>query len=220
MAQPTMEFASLGKSKKRQRETVSEQDELVETPVKKTARQKQFEAGESTLEQAQPYRIATARMPIDALTPVWSLNQNRPVSERHVQKLCTIFMQGGLNRTARGNHLQVLCSQEQIRKMMAHLNVDVGSGKSMAVDEIMDFAEWKSVIGDRKLEILAGQHRIRALEEYVKQTNAGDGELWWPCEFYDEGKRSTHCRQGKNNSTAGDEATDKHHRDQILCHAS
>jgi hypothetical protein len=89
MAQPTMEFASLGKSKKRQRETVSEQDELVETPVKKTARQKQFEAGESTLEQAQPYRIATARMPIDALTPVWSLNQNRPIqAEMHKLQAC------------------------------------------------------------------------------------------------------------------------------------
>jgi hypothetical protein len=215
-----MESASPGKTKKRQREAFSEQDELVEAPAKKTARQRQFEAGESTLEQAQPYRIATARMPIDALTPVWSLNQNRPVSERHVQKLCTIFMQGGLNRTARGNHLQVLCSQEEVRKMMAHLNANTGSGMSVAVDKVMDFTEWKSVIGDRKVEILAGQHRIRALEEYVKQTNAGDGELWWPCEFYDEGERSTHRRRGMNDSVAGEEATDKYLRDQILCHAS
>jgi hypothetical protein len=197
MAQQTIKPTKLNMPKKRQRDTAFEQEELMEASVQKSARQKQFQAGESTLEQAQSYRLATARMSINALTPVWSLGQNRPVSERHVQKLCTIFMQGGLNRTAPGNHLRVLSSKGDVMKMMAHLNGKGGSGRSTSVDEMMDFTDWSSVVGSRKVEVLAGQHRIRALEDYAKQTNSDDSELWWPCEFYDEGKRSTYCGSGK-----------------------
>ncbi|KAF6813984.1 hypothetical protein CMUS01_12731 [Colletotrichum musicola] len=34
---------------------------------------------------------------------------------------------------------------------------------------------------------MAGQHRIEALREYVKETRALDLELWWTCELYDKG---------------------------------
>lgn len=208
------------KSRKRQIGAAFEQEDLIEAPARKSARQKQFEDGESTLEQARPYRIIIASMPISTLTPVWSLGQNRPVSERHVQKLCAIFLQGGLNRTAHGNYLQVLCSKEDVSKMMAHLNAEGDSGMSNAVDKIIDFTDWNSVTGNRKVEILAGQHRIRALEEYVKQTNSDNKELWWPCEFYDKGKRPTNYHQGENISLEREEATNIYVPAQTLCHTT
>ncbi|KAF6802830.1 hypothetical protein CPLU01_16139, partial [Colletotrichum plurivorum] len=37
-----------------------------------------------------------------------------------------------------------------------------------------------------KAEVMAGQHRIEALREYVKETRAPDSELWWTCELYDK----------------------------------
>ncbi|KAG6047042.1 hypothetical protein E4U33_001134 [Claviceps sp. LM78 group G4] len=44
------------------------------------------------------------------------------------------------------------------------------------------------VNGQEQLELLAGHHRIRALEEWMKLANLGEKELWWPCKFYDRGK--------------------------------
>jgi hypothetical protein len=41
---------------------------------------------------------------------------------------------------------------------MVYLNADISSGISVVVDKVMDFTEWKFIIGDRKVEILAGQH--------------------------------------------------------------
>lgn len=34
---------------------------------------------------------------------------------------------------------------------------------------------------------MAGQHRIEALKDYVKQTHSDSSDLWWICEFYDKG---------------------------------
>ncbi|KAF5486598.1 hypothetical protein CGCA056_v015055 [Colletotrichum aenigma] len=33
---------------------------------------------------------------------------------------------------------------------------------------------------------MAGQHRIQALREYVKETGAPGSDLWWACELYDK----------------------------------
>ncbi|KAF4417011.1 hypothetical protein CFRS1_v016120, partial [Colletotrichum fructicola] len=35
-------------------------------------------------------------------------------------------------------------------------------------------------------EVMAGQHRIQALREYVKETGAPGSNLWWVCELYDK----------------------------------
>ncbi|KAG5959203.1 hypothetical protein E4U56_005070 [Claviceps arundinis] len=50
---------------------------------------------------------------------------------------------------------------------------------------MLDFTTWPDVNGREQLELLAGQHRIRALEEWVKDAKLGKEELWWPCKFYD-----------------------------------
>ncbi|KAJ6439190.1 hypothetical protein O9K51_08602 [Purpureocillium lavendulum] len=48
----------------------------------------------------EPYRILTARMPVDALTADWSLARNRPIQEKHVDALCTIFQRGDIKRAS------------------------------------------------------------------------------------------------------------------------
>ncbi|KAG6284756.1 hypothetical protein E4U09_007692 [Claviceps aff. purpurea] len=37
-----------------------------------------------------------------------------------------------------------------------------------------------------RFEVLAGQHRIAALREYVSDTESDPAELWWTCELYDQ----------------------------------
>ncbi|KAG6260245.1 hypothetical protein E4U47_000607, partial [Claviceps purpurea] len=51
---------------------------------------------------------------------------------------------------------------------------------------MLDLTIWPDVNGREQLELLAGQHRIRALEEWVKLAKLGEEELWRPCKFYDE----------------------------------
>ena len=60
----------------------------------------------------------------------------------------------------------------------------IKESESNAIGPMPDFSDWMS-INEEKVEVMAGQHRIRALEEFVKQT--GEEELWWPCQFYDQG---------------------------------
>ncbi|KAG6200719.1 hypothetical protein E4U35_006088 [Claviceps purpurea] len=44
-----------------------------------------------------------------------------------------------------------------------------------------------SEITSLRFEVLAGQHRIAALREYVSDTESDPAELWWTCELYDQG---------------------------------
>ncbi|KAJ6439059.1 DNA repair protein rad10 [Purpureocillium lavendulum] len=64
------------------------------------AARKRFEEGQTTLEQAEPYRILTATMPVDALTADWSMGSNRPIQEKHVDALYTIFQRGDMKRAS------------------------------------------------------------------------------------------------------------------------
>lgn len=59
---------------------------------------------------------------------------------------------------------------------------------------MLDLTIWPDVNGREQLELLAGQHRIRALEEWVKLAKLGEEELWRPCKFYDEGKLTSKMR--------------------------
>ncbi|KAG6162915.1 hypothetical protein E4U11_002261 [Claviceps purpurea] len=44
-----------------------------------------------------------------------------------------------------------------------------------------------------RFEVLAGQHRIAALREYVSDTESDPAELWWTCELYDQATRRFGC---------------------------
>ncbi|KAL6366018.1 hypothetical protein LRP88_00601 [Fusarium phalaenopsidis] len=51
---------------------------------------------------------------------------------------------------------------------------------------VLSFKNWADFNGDEKPELMAGQHRIEALKDYVKQTDSDSSDLWWICEFYDK----------------------------------
>jgi hypothetical protein len=52
-------------------------------------------------------------------------------------------------------------------------------------DGAAPFLDWAE--HNDKVEVVAGQHRIRALQEYVRERRAPATELWWACELYDRG---------------------------------
>lgn len=180
------------KAEKRAHETESEQEDPGDIPARRAAKRRYFEDVDSVREQARPYRITTARMPIDALTSQWSLGQNRRVDSQHVQKLCDIFANGGLKRQARENFLMVLSSKSEVSNMLRHCQQE---GSAEKAEEILDFNDWLSVNGGSLAEVMAGQHRVKALEAYIQQTDAGNDETWWVCEIYDRGKYLIFQRQ-------------------------
>ena len=53
---------------------------------------------------------------------------------------------------------------------------------------IHDLRDWERHYAGYKLEVLAGQHRMAALRQYVRETGAGEAELWWNCVVYDQGR--------------------------------
>lgn len=146
-----------------------------------------FQEADSVRQQAQPYRLVTARLPIAALTQTWSIGKNRRVDRQHARNLCSVFMQGGLQRRAEENHLLVLCSASEVARMMDHLGSQGRQSSGPVTGEPDLFADWLMVNQGKKVELMAGQHRVEALREYVKQMGCGEEELWWTCEFYDRG---------------------------------
>ncbi|KAG6309762.1 hypothetical protein E4U22_003710 [Claviceps purpurea] len=72
---------------------------------------------------------------------------------------------------------------------------------------MLDLTIWPDVNGREQLELLAGQHRIRALEEWVKLAKLGEEELWRPCKFYDEEYEASREQQRRR-----EEKPEKHGR--------
>ncbi|GJN86979.1 hypothetical protein PLIIFM63780_010561 [Purpureocillium lilacinum] len=147
------------------------------TPAK--AARKQFEEGQTTLEQAKPYRILTARMPLDALTADWSLARNRSLQAKHVDALYTIFERGDMKRAS--YPLAVLSTRSEVQRMLHGMGYDSDTPDA---DDVPSFDGWLSV-NRRPVELLDGQHRVAALKRLVYRTGAGEEELHWPCNFYD-----------------------------------
>lgn len=148
-----------------------------------------FQETDSIYKQARPYLLATAKMPIDALTSTWRIGKNRRLDRQHVANLCQTFHQGNLARQTEENYLIVSCSSQAIRNMTQHLESkrrQEGS-TAIAVGDVEPFEDWLCV-NDEKPEVMAGQHRIAALQEYVKRTGSPEKELWWICKFYDQGQ--------------------------------
>ncbi|KAF4474785.1 hypothetical protein CGGC5_v016501 [Colletotrichum fructicola Nara gc5] len=152
-----------------------------------------FTETSSARERAQPFLLAVARMPIDVLDTAWSVGRNRPINAAHVQELLHAFRSGGLERRAPENRITVLCSAEAVSLMQQ----DGGGIEGREEDDGEDgnddndspcelsFLHWAEVSGG-KAEVMAGQHRIQALREYVKETGAPGSDLWWACELYDK----------------------------------
>ncbi|PWI64626.1 hypothetical protein PCL_09483 [Purpureocillium lilacinum] len=142
------------------------------------ATRKRFKEGETTLEQAEPYRILTARMPVDALTAHWSVARNRPIQEKHVDALYTIFQRGDMKRAS--YPLAVLSTRSEVQCMLHEMGY---GGDTPDADDVPSFGKW--LPNRRPAELLDGQHRVTALKRLVSNTGAGKQELCWPCNFYD-----------------------------------
>ena len=150
----------------------------------------------SVREQAEPYRLCTAKFPLEALTPSWSIGSNRAVDVKHVQDLCRIFEENGLRRECAENRLLVACTQADVHKMMGHLKLlasGVGRLEGQAEDSVQpwpSFEGWASVNGSRA-EIMAGQHRVEALKMFLERKGneaTRKEQSWWICDVYDRGR--------------------------------
>ena len=147
-----------------------------------------FQDSKSVLELAKEYHIASARMPVRALSPTWSLGHNRPINHAQVNRLRKIFQSGTLNRTAIENRILLLSSKAEVEKIQQHASSQVSSPAGSQEEQLIeDFRAWDEINNGCKLEILAGQHRVEALKAYVEETGGGDEELWWACDIYDKG---------------------------------
>ncbi|PWI64051.1 hypothetical protein PCL_00034 [Purpureocillium lilacinum] len=148
--------------------------------LRKAAR-KRFEEGQTTLEEAEPYRILTATMPVDALTADWSMGSNRPIQEKHVNALYTIFQRGDMKRAR--YPLAVLSTRSEVQCMLHEMGYD---GDTPDADDVPSFDKWLLVNG-RPVELLDGQHRVAPLKRIVSGSGSGKQELYWPCNIYDRG---------------------------------
>jgi hypothetical protein len=150
---------------------------------------------ESVYDQSEQYRLVTVKFPIDALTPEWSIGTNRPINEAHKRRLCQIFKEAGVLRRDVSHRLQLACSKAQVQRMLDHLKQKgsqargaVGASKDApAADvELLSFEDWSSVVGE-KAELMAGNHRVEALKEYLRCFESSQAERWWVCNIYDRG---------------------------------
>lgn len=166
------------------------------TSAKRARQEQQFTNIKSIREQAEPYKLATAKFPIAALTPTWRIGSNRPIDAKHVQELCRIFEEQHLQREQVENHLLVTCSREDFERMTVYLrdaekNRPVLEGRSPSWP---DFSNWVSV-NNCQVEIMGGQHRVEALKVFLNRISKRPGasavvkeQSWWICEIYDQGK--------------------------------
>ncbi|KAI9799286.1 MAG: hypothetical protein M1833_004164 [Piccolia ochrophora] len=119
---------------------------------------------QSAREQAEPYRLGTFKLFVKDLTSAWRISRrvNRKIEMDHCQALRRIFMEQGLKRTAPENLLLVACKKAELVKM--------GASATSSQDETPVWQElrgWEQVNG-RKAELMAGQHRVQALQLYVE----------------------------------------------------
>ncbi|KAH7334195.1 hypothetical protein BKA66DRAFT_555351 [Pyrenochaeta sp. MPI-SDFR-AT-0127] len=155
---------------------------------------------DSVYDQAKPYRLVTAKFPIDALTPEWSIGTNRPINEPHKRRLLQIFKESGVLRRDAEHRLQVACTKAQVQQMLNYLEqegsqtqsaVGVSQSARQADVEFLSFENWSSVVGG-KAELMAGNHRVEALKEYLRYSQSSEAERWWVCDIYDRDELPSH----------------------------
>ena len=151
------------------------------------SKQQRFAESRSTLEQARQYELVTAHMPLSALETHWSLGaehrvENRPINRVHRQRLLDTFMQGDAHRTDPRNYILVKASKKDTDNMLNYLEATNG----MNDEGIQQFFAWHRVNGDRKVEVLNGQHRLAAWHDYISKSKTPTHELSWICVFYDK----------------------------------
>ncbi|WYZ36255.1 hypothetical protein EsH8_XII_000005 [Colletotrichum jinshuiense] len=127
-----------------------------------------FREGDSVKERARLFLLSVAEMPVDVLNTTWSVGQNRPIEQDHVHEPKEMFKKGGLERRAPENRITALCSADEVHRMRAALN-----GRREEC-----FLDWAAV-NEGTVEVMAGQHCIKALRDYIGETGTPPTELWW-----------------------------------------
>lgn len=158
----------------------------------------------SLREQAEPYLLATAKFRIEALTSTWSLGSNRQIHKNHVQSLCRIFEEQGLQREPVEYHLLIACTREEVQRMVDHLELAGHNLSECEGNQTLwpSFDDWMSVNGS-KAEIMAGQHRVEALKLYLRRISSNHpgtqafekDQSWWICGIYDKGEDRRHLQK-------------------------
>jgi hypothetical protein len=174
-------------SRKRQRLSLDISSGSEEAPVDNATLTEML----SLHDQAEPYRLATVKFPIDALTAFWKDGSNRPINQIHKRQLCQLFKKPGLQRTEVGNRLRVACTKVEVERMMESLHRDRQVKEHLVPGNkdggLLSFQDWMHVIGV-KAELMAGNHRVEALKEHLRQVgNEQQEERWWACDLYDRG---------------------------------
>lgn len=179
----TAATADRTESKRRRRNNTKTVEPAVTTQLPQQHKQREFQEADSLEQQTRDYHIVTARLPTSVLQPRWTLGKNRQLDEQHAQNLCNIFKSGSLDRKSKENYLRVLCSTVHTDKMLEYLRHQGSSNEN----GVQSFAEWATVNPNVHVELMSGQHRVRALDLYIQQTGASEDEAWWTCDFYDKG---------------------------------
>lgn len=148
-----------------------------------------FTEVDSVRMQAEPFRLATAELPIDLVSCSWSHGTNRELDHNHINHLYRAFRQGKLERRSQENYIQVSCSAAAVQKMLSTMpNTDLVTDR----DRVLSFKNWAEV-NDERPEVMAGQHRIEALKEYAKHAGADPDKQTWVCEIYNKGTYHAPC---------------------------
>lgn len=144
----------------------------------------------SLRERAEPFRLVTAQFPIDALTAVWKDGTNRPINVAHQRRLCKLFQKQGLHRNDASHRLRLACSKTDVEAMMNLLwrrqEVDSPWLKKNIEGPWPSFMDWKDV-NRRDAELMAGNHRVEALKEFLKLPGNQEQGRWWICDVYNQG---------------------------------
>jgi hypothetical protein len=143
----------------------------------------------SISELAKPYLLAVGRLPLDVLDTTWITGQNRAIDTTHVRELREAFRINGLQRCEPRNRLLCLCNADDVERVRCGDSSERVRGERQ--NDETDMLRWAEV-NSGSVEVMAGQHRIAALREFIRDSGSQADELWWTCELYDQGAFSSH----------------------------
>jgi hypothetical protein len=152
----------------------------------------------SLKQQAEAHFLGRAQIPVNALTGHWTLGSNRPIDGTHVNDLCRLFSENGLDRRTEPNRILVECTKEDYERMVKfNQNLIRNRGaQTILSTESQSFKQWMRV-NKKQIEIIAGQHRVEALLVFLRNQAIEvsgfdiEGNSWWTCEIYNRGKTTS-----------------------------
>jgi hypothetical protein len=149
-------------------------------PIKETTPPPPFSEAPSIKVEAQRYLLGIAKLHLKDLNCHWLESSNRLLDLQHVKSLLFAFQEGKLDRYSQENYIQVTCSSNTYSNACQQL------GAQDTAKQPVDLLDWNTVTQE-KFEVINGQHRINALQEYIKKTDQPATSEWWICCIYNKG---------------------------------